>query len=130
MVGYPWPVSAGVLVGGGMISKQDLLDWIRAQRDAAGWSNVVLGRVLGCDPSVASRIVSGVRSMSAIELLLMIDALGRPSPLAPISPEAAAAARTVEDAPAQARADIAAIAAAAARMPDRDRKKLAAYLAD
>lgn len=113
-----------------MASRQDLLDWVRQQRDAAGWSNVALGRVLGCDPSVASRIVSGGRGMSATELLMMIEALGRPSPLEPMSPEAAAAARAVEDAPAEARADIAAIIAAAARMPDRDRKKLAAYLAD
>lgn len=113
-----------------MASRHELLDWVSAQRDAAGWTNVVLARVLGCDPSVSSRIVSGARSMSAAELLLMIEALGQPSPLRARSPEAIAAAQAVEDAPAEARADFAAIVSAVARMADRDRKKLAAYLAD
>lgn len=93
----------------------DIRDWVREQRDKMGWSNVQLARLLGCDQSAASRILSGDRGLSAKEFLILLDAVGLPSP---IEQRAAMHPETVE------------ILALVERMSERERKKLLAYLSD
>ena len=108
----------------------EIRDWVREQRDREGWSNVQISRILGCDQSAASRILSGDRGLSAAELLILFDAVGLPSPLVSISPETVAVMKVLEAMEPGDRGDAAAIVHAAAQMTPRDRKKLRTYLSD
>lgn len=93
----------------------DIRDWVREQRDREGWSNVQISRILGCDQSAVSRILSGDRGLSAVELLLLMEAVGLPSPIEPRR---------------EAHPETLAIMAVVEKLPERRRKKLLDYLAD
>jgi hypothetical protein len=55
-------------------------EWLKRGLQQPGKSNAGLAKVLGCDPSIVSKMVTGKRQIKAIELPVIASYLGVPEP--------------------------------------------------